>query len=489
MGADTLSLKIKLVSSFIISVLRGVVSFFIPLSLAWLIKSFSDDIQKAMNYFWLLFALSLTLILLKFIRRFFLESSVGTLPINIKVQYYKKLFYQSYSWHLNNSSGFFLSALNQVCANLQRWLQKFPDEYIPNTVLGILFFATFLIIIISVATLLYKYRVHIVEKLISKQIVFDKTFIDFLNNIRSIKKMGLLEFSYDNINNKKNDVAKQQEYSARYNGLQWGFIEGFMQLLFLIPIGYFTYQMIKTGDGVDIIVLLTSVQAKVGLLVQNIMHFMENVSETYVQYDILENHLEKISPNNKKHYKWSTISFKNTKFEFKKQRSKFIHSIPDFTIHKGDHIAVIGKSGEGKSTFLNILAGLLMVQSGETKVDNKTFQKMGEAFFSSVMSYISQDVELFDMTLLENITLGRHISKKELYKVINGVCLDELVKRANGNLDINIGEKGIKVSAGEKQRLNLARGLLLNKDILILDEITANLDAETTKKIWNFISG
>ena len=108
-------------------------------------------------------------------------------------------------------------------------------------------------------------------------------------------------------------------------------------------------------------------------------------------------------------------------------------------------------------------------------------------FFDEHITYISQDVELFDMTLYDNIVMGKRVAPEQLQKIIDGCCLNELIERMNGNIHTDIGEKGVKVSAGEKQRISLARGLLLDRDILVLDEITDNLDPITTQNIWNFI--
>lgn len=83
--------------------------------------------------------------------------------------------------------------------------------------------------------------------------------------------------------------------------------------------------------------------------------------------------------------------------------------------------------------------------------------------------------------------MGKRVAPEKLQKIIDGCCLNELIERMNGNIHTDIGEKGVKVSAGEKQRISLARGLLLDRDILVLDEITANLDPITTQNIWNFI--
>ena len=174
-------------------------------------------------------------------------------------------------------------------------------------------------------------------------------------------------------------------------------------------------------------------------------------------------------------------------FEYVKDGSIFSHKVADFTIHPGDHIAVTGKSGEGKTTFLNLFTNQFHVMGGSISVDNIDYKDLPAAFFDEHITYISQDVELFDMTLYDNIVMGKRVAPEKLQKIIDGCCLNELIERMNGNIHTDIGEKGVKVSAGEKQRISLARGLLLDRDILVLDEITANLDPITTQNIWNFI--
>lgn len=174
------------------------------------------------------------------------------------------------------------------------------------------------------------------------------------------------------------------------------------------------------------------------------------------------------------------------RFEFVKDGSIFKHQINDFVIYCGDHIAVTRKSGEGKTTFLNLLTRQFTVEDGAVSVDKMNYKDLSASFFEDNITYISQDVELFDMTLYDNIVMGKRVSAEKLQKVLDGCCLNELVERMNGNLHTDIGEKGVKVSGGEKQRISLARGLLLDRDILVLDEITANLDPFTTERIWQF---
>ena len=136
---------------------------------------------------------------------------------------------------------------------------------------------------------------------------------------------------------------------------------------------------------------------------------------------------------------------------------------------------------------MNLLTQNIFVTSGTICLNDVNFKDVSLQFFEKNVAYISQDVELFNLSLKDNLTLKKKISKKTLEKVIKGCCLSDLVKRMNGDLSTIVGEKGIRVSAGEKQRINLARGLLLNRDILVLDEITANLDPKTTQSIWDFV--
>lgn len=147
----------------------------------------------------------------------------------------------------------------------------------------------------------------------------------------------------------------------------------------------------------------------------------------------------------------------------------------------------MGRSGCGKSTFLNLLTRQFNVKEGKISVENLSYLNVSENFFNNNITYVSQDVELFDMSFYDNIVMGKQIKKEKLNKILKGCCLTELIERMDGNLHTDIGEKGIKVSGGEKQRINLARGLLLDRDILVLDEITANLDPYTTEQIWKFI--
>ncbi len=183
--------------------------------------------------------------------------------------------------------------------------------------------------------------------------------------------------------------------------------------------------------------------------------------------------------------KWRTITFKNVHFNHAGGNQTLI--IDDFTLHKGDRACIVGKSGQGKSTFLNLLTNHLVPQQGERLVDHVSYDDISPEFFSDTVAVISQEVDLFAISVRENLTLGQNIKDDYIIGLLRqtdlGGWFDELEK----GLDTIVGEKGITLSAGQKQRLNILRGILLDRDIYILDEPTAHLDAATEDVVVSFL--
>ncbi len=504
MGAVSKPLKIKLLSDIPVSIVIGCATFSMPLLLSWIIKNLNEGHpDKALWCFYGLLCASAGMWSAKFYWRRVVEPIATVLEMNVRRIYFKKLFKKPYVWHLNNSVGYFSSALDRVCANMQTWLCDFPIDFMPATVLITCFFIyTFVIspwlflyffvmlgLLVIITRLLYAKRIFYISALTKQMLKFGKVFIDFLYNVRSVKKMNLFDFADKKINNQADKTIEKAVELMRYNSKQWGIMECIIQTMTLGPIGYFLYQYIQTGGGLEVVVMIAAIAPQLEQTGRRMMHFMTASARVLTEYNRLAEHLgdEPVPAGLKTVSKWDTITFDDTYFEFVKDGHIFRHSVPFFEIKKGDHIAVVGRSGEGKSTFLNLLTGQYPCQRGEIRVDKTPFHQMDSTFFDKHVAYISQDVELFNVSLYDNIVMGKKVSKEKLQKVIDGCQLNELVARMDGNLNCDLGEKGVKVSAGEKQRINLARGLLLNRDIMVLDEITANLDPATTHKIWEFI--
>lgn len=176
--------------------------------------------------------------------------------------------------------------------------------------------------------------------------------------------------------------------------------------------------------------------------------------------------------------------------EFKYAGSeKIVLSEVSFHIKKGDFVGIIGASGAGKTTLVDIILGLLIPTKGCVKVDGCNIHKNITSWQSKI-AYVPQEIYLIDGSLKENIALGVPVDEID-YKLLNR-CIEmaelrNLVDNLEYGLDTNVGERGVKLSGGQKQRIGIARACYQNPEILILDEATSALDNATEKAIMDTI--
>ena len=182
------------------------------------------------------------------------------------------------------------------------------------------------------------------------------------------------------------------------------------------------------------------------------------------------------------HFK-NSIVFKKLTFSYSKKSKSIIQNL-NLKIKKGEKIAIMGNSGIGKSTFVNLLCGLLTPSNGSIKIDEKTIVNKD---ISKLISYAPQSPYLFDDTLYYNITLDDQFTTKNFNKFMKILAICDLLNFNKINLKKNkkykLGDKGVKISGGQKQRVGLARALFHLKEILVLDEPTSSLEISLENKI------
>lgn len=155
----------------------------------------------------------------------------------------------------------------------------------------------------------------------------------------------------------------------------------------------------------------------------------------------------------------------------------------NFKFNLGGKYAIIGESGSGKTTLLNILTGKQKNYSGQVLFNNEEIKSLAyDQIFSNIL-YIEQNPHIFNDTIRENLSMGEHFSDEELWESLESSSMKETVSLLPNKLDTHVGENGKFLSGGQKQRLAIARGLLRNKEILILDESTSSLDKKTARFI------
>ena len=186
------------------------------------------------------------------------------------------------------------------------------------------------------------------------------------------------------------------------------------------------------------------------------------------------------------------VCFHNMSFTYDKDSNKKspegkpIGTLTDinFTAKPGETIALVGTTGAGKSTLVNLLTRFYEYDEGSITIDGAELNTINKAALRSSIAYVTQDAFLFNGTVRENLILGkRDATDDELWVALKAANASPFVESLSEGLDTNVGERGVKLSGGEKQRLSIARALLKNQPILILDEATASVDSKTEKLI------
>tara|TARA_X000001036_G_scaffold438823_1_gene487743 strand:+ start:2001 stop:3740 length:1740 start_codon:yes stop_codon:yes gene_type:complete len=182
------------------------------------------------------------------------------------------------------------------------------------------------------------------------------------------------------------------------------------------------------------------------------------------------------------------ILFKNVNFKFDSQNEDTLNSI-NLDIKGGKMTSLVGHSGAGKSTILNLIPRFYDCKSGDIMIDNQSIYKTKINSLRNNISLVTQDTTLFDDTIKNNISYSSsNASQSQIEEAAKYSFADEFINKLPDKYDTLIGENGVRLSGGEKQRLSIARAILKKSQIILLDEATSSLDAETEDKIQKAIN-
>ena len=196
------------------------------------------------------------------------------------------------------------------------------------------------------------------------------------------------------------------------------------------------------------------------------------------------------SENNKQlNIKNGDIEFKNVLFKYKDEATTNILNSVNLKMLGGKMTSIVGHSGAGKSTILNLIPRFYDIFSGDIQIDNQSIYKSTIHSLRKNISLVSQDTTLFDDTIRNNIAYANlDASQKEIEEAAKHSFAIEFIEKLPNKFETIIGENGIRLSGGEKQRLSIARAMLKKSQIILLDEATSSLDAETESKIQEAVN-
>ena len=251
-----------------------------------------------------------------------------------------------------------------------------------------------------------------------------------------------------------------------------------------IMMGYGGYQMMQgeltTGEYFEFTFLLALMVAPI----VQMSNIGSQLTEALAGLDRTEELMNKVSESDEKDRTIvlsqlkGDMAFKDVSFAYEEDKD-VLHNI-SFEAKSGDVIALVGSSGSGKSTIAGLAASFLNPDSGVITIDGTDLSKVDLTSFRQFLGVVLQDDFLFEGTIRENILFPRpNASEEELQAAIKAAYVDEFTDRFEEGLNTVIGERGVKLSGGQRQRIAIARAVLANPRILILDEATSNLDTES----------
>ena len=313
----------------------------------------------------------------------------------------------------------------------------------------------------------------------------NKHFIDTVSNIGTAQKMEGIDYLVSLYKNSGLNCLKSGKAFAKVNAISNNIYKLIIYLY--LPIVCILYYV--KPDYVENPAKLFGFMSIIGIQSVYVARDISTTILEYMKYKAKYNKLlEIINDNNIRTEILNDIDFKsveirNAKYDYYNKENQITTtiSIPNFKVNKGDKVCIYGESGQGKSTTLNIISG--EIETNKVLINGQTSTKRLDC------CYIAQDNFMFDLSLRDNLALGKNISDDEIIDLINKCGLKDWFKNQADGLDTILGEKGVFVSTGQRQRLNLIRGLLVkDKEIYLLDEPTSNVDDDTEELMVNTIN-
>jgi ATP-binding cassette, subfamily B, bacterial len=329
-------------------------------------------------------------------------------------------------------------------------------------------------------------------KVVSKNILSQTNALagattESLRNIELVKSLGLTHQEESRLNLNTLKILRLEIQKIRFIR-SLGFIQGttvhFMRTCVVFTLYYFVFEgKILVGD----LLTMTFFTFFIFNPLQELSQFIIAKNEAKASLDNFEKLL-----NAKSEYKpkqpekmgaISHLQFKNVGFKHKTANYNAVENI-NFDIKQGETVAFVGPSGAGKTTLVKLLVGLYQPAEGKVLYNNLESTQIDLLELRKQLGFVTQDAQLFSGTIRENLQFVKpNATDTEIVEALNKASCQNLLNRAENGLNSTIGEGGIKVSGGEKQRLSIARAILRNPNFLIFDEATSALDSITEEEI------
>jgi ABC-type multidrug transport system fused ATPase/permease subunit len=499
--------RFKLAIILVFTIIGIIVNIINP----YLLKLLIDDaiMNKNSRLLWMLLIMMATISiissLISYLNSYLTGFVTGRVMINIRQDVFNHMMFLSHSYLSNSKVGDLVQKINNEIDNLRDFITNSIIRFIKNTLMIVgctialcLINYKLLLIIVAIAPLtfiiLLYFRPRIkktIEKIRSKDSDVLTFFIERFNNIKLIQSYNT--YNYESLKlNKELDIryllGMKRIKLVALNASLTGIILSLAMILLFLYGGYLIIQGILT----------------VGYLLafMNYLMFLMNpardMQSLYMDYLRASVSMDRINEILKSKTIKEENQYRKSKFEFNNslifKDLCFCYDgnniLNNFSVQleKGKTYAIVGPSGSGKSTLMNILMQFISFEQGEVLVDGISIKDIDIFELREKICYVSQESHLFNDSIIENIKRGNINSTiDDIVNACKDVDIDDYIRTLDEKYESRLGEHGSKISGGEKQRLAIARSMLRNGDILILDESFASLDSESESVILSRI--
>ena len=438
---------------------------------------------------------------------------VYNVRFDLGVTLFKKYLNNTYLFHVQNNSAKLKERITGSCSAYGSALAGLSQLICEGLIiLGLLIFLiiikpqeTVVIIFIGLILSLSFYLIlrsriyHLGKKRIIANTAYIKSMTQGFEAIKDIMIFkSQREFIKDFQNNSQN-IAKIGFVMHFINRIPKIWFEISLVLILIILFFFISINNESSKSTIETIGIFLLVTLRILPSINKIIHSLQNIkfSEPTVnnlEADSKKNNLElsekfiSVIKKNKIDFN-KKIEFKNVNFNYANTNKKILQNI-NFSINKNDFVAIIGETGSGKSTLIDLVTGLIKPNSGVIEADGISISENFNSWIDKI-GYVPQNVYLTDDTIEKNISFGQENSEIDLRKIENSLKnsqLNNFISSLEKGIKTTVGERAVQISGGERQRIGIARALYRNPEILLLDEATSALDTKTENNFFNTLN-
>lgn len=424
----------------------------------------------------------------------------------ITIHILKNLVYQNMTFFDANNSMELMSYSSQESTGyINFYVSEYPKYYanilISMILLAILFSYSpylgllqllFIPLAIFPTNLISKHLQKHIETVIQENAALSQIRSDILKGIETVKLLRAEEGKVAEVDRVNQRIVKVWGVVAALDSTTAIWISGFLGMLFTgltfalasILMMYQIPPRLSTGSLVSLVTYMGLLYASLNACFMTRVEGKKQESEYKQLFSYLEMEGEREENEGKPDFSFGKdLVFRSVSFKYEKQETAALKEI-NLTIPKGSWVGLVGPSGSGKSTILNLILRFYDVAGGQILVDGRDVREVNSLDLRRKISKVSQNVFFFPGTLRDNLLLAKEgATEEELREALDFACLTEYLRALPQGLDTEIGEAGKLMSGGERQRLSLAQAVLRDTPLLLLDEVTANVDLALEEKI------